>query len=76
MDPLSICGRTVHQNFEGSTKREVEGVTMDHKAKTMLAHLVAESFKQIASNKSLDNSKVRVQVITNAHTIFGPNCTG
>ncbi len=42
----------------------------------MVAYPTNESFKQMVSNKNLENSNIRVQGITNARTIFGPNCAG
>ena len=39
----------------------------------MVAHPPDELFKQLVSTKSLMNSGVTVQDITNARTLFGPN---
>ena len=39
----------------------------------MVAYPTDESFKQMVSNKNLENSNIRVQDITNTRTIFGPN---
>ncbi len=42
----------------------------------MVAYLTGESFKQMVRNKNLEYSNIRVQDITNAQTIFGPNRAG
>ena len=40
-----------------------------------MAHPINEKFKLFVSIKILDNCSVVASDITNAHTLFGPNCT-
>ena len=67
---------TVRKNFEGFTKRQVEEAILARKIQAMVAHPTNEVFKQMVSSKSLKNSKVTVEAISNARAIFGPNRPG
>ena len=49
---------------------------MAYKAQAMLGHLPDEKFKQLVSSKSTKNCKVKVNDVTNAFAIFGPNLDG
>ena len=42
-------------------------------AQGKLAHVPYDNFKQLVSSKSLKNCRVKVDDVTNAHNIFGPN---
>ncbi len=68
--------KTVRGNYEGFAKREVQRDIEAHQTQVMVAYPTNKSFKQMVSNKNLENSNIRVQDITNAQTIFGPNCAG
>ena len=64
---------TVRKNFEGYTKKQVENVILVRKMQAMVAHPPDDKFKDMVRHESLPNCRVRVDEITNAHTIFGPN---
>ena len=64
---------TVRANFEGFTKKQVEKAILAHCMQSMIACPPDEAFKQLVSTKSLVNSGVTVQDITNARSLFVPN---
>ena len=72
-----VCyAQTIRTNYEGFTERKVQRAIRACKTQVMVAHPTDKSFKQMVSNKTLDNSNIRVQDITNAQTTFGPNRAG
>ncbi len=67
---------TVRGNYEGFTKRKVQRAIEAWQTQAMVAYPIDESFKQMASNKILENTNIRAQDISNTQTIFGPNHVG
>ena len=67
---------TVRKNYEGYTERQVKKAILACQLQGMVVHPTDESFKQMVSNKSLRNSDIRVEDVTNAHAIFGPHLPG
>ena len=63
---------TVRANFEGFTRKHVAKAILTCRVQAMVAHPPDEVFKQLVSTKSLVNSGVTNQDITNARTLFGP----
>ena len=51
----------------------MEKVKLAREAQAMIGHPLDEKFKQIASHENLRNYHVKIEDITNAHAIFGPN---
>ena len=46
---------------------------LDQKLKATLVHPTEESLKHMVNSKILNNSPIKVEDVTNTHTIFGPN---
>ena len=67
---------TVRKNYKGFTKREVKGAITARITQGKLAHIPDEKFKQLVSSKFLKHCHVKVNDVTNARTIFGPNLPG
>ena len=63
--------QTVRNNFEGWTKKQVEKTILAHKVKEMVEHTTDESFKHMVSSKLLNNHPLKLEDVTNTHTIFG-----
>ena len=64
---------TDRNNFEGYTKKQVENAILARKMQAMVARTPEEKFKDMVRHKILSNCRIKVDDITNAHAIFGPN---
>ena len=64
--------QTVHNNFEGYTKKQVEKAILDRKFKAIIGNPTDNKFKLMVSQELLNNFPVIIDDITNAHTIFVP----
>jgi hypothetical protein len=62
--------QTVHQNYEGFTKREVLQAKEARQAMGMLGN---PDFKQMVRGNMINNCHVTSNAITNVCTIFGPD---
>ena len=65
--------KTVHKNFEGYTKKEVEKATYAHQAQAIMGHPTDEKFKQLVSLNVINKCPVTMWDIANATALFGPN---
>jgi len=68
--------QTVRKNFGKFTERQVNRAIAARDMQARMAHPTDESFKQMVSGKTLDNCSIVASDVTNAQTIFGPNCPG
>ena len=67
---------TFRKNSEGYIKKQVEKDILDHTVQAMIGHSTKDKFKQMMRSKFLTNFPVRIDDITNGHTIFGPQWAG
>ena len=65
---------TVSKNYKGYTERQVKKAILARRLQEMVAHPTDESFKQMVSNKSLRNSDIRVEDVTNVRAILVLTC--
>eukprot|EP00804_Cyclotella_cryptica_P011815 CCRYP_021222-RA/>CCRYP_021222-RA protein AED:0.36 eAED:-0.92 QI:0/-1/0/1/-1/1/1/0/432 len=69
--------QTVRKNFEGYTKRQVEGAKQARDMQAMMAHPSDSAMKHMVSQtNAVKNCPVTVTDITNARAIFGPDRAG
>ena len=61
---------TVQANFKGFTRKQVEKAILARRMQSMVAYPSDEAFKQLVNTKSLVNSGVTVQDVTNTRTLF------
>ena len=52
--------KTICKNYEGFAKHKVQQAIQARKTQAVVAHLTDKSFIQMASNKNLHNSDIRV----------------
>ncbi len=69
----TILVQSVHQNYEGYTKREVLEAKKARRAMVLIGNPSETNFKGMVSNSMIANSPVTTTAITTAHTIFGPD---
>ncbi|EJK60825.1 hypothetical protein THAOC_18763, partial [Thalassiosira oceanica] len=70
-DEAVSCVQTVRKNFEGLTKRQVEGAILAGKLQASTGHLTDERFKQLVSSPRVRNCKVNDRDVTHKCLIFG-----
>ena len=68
--------QTVRKKFCMFTEKKLEKAIELRDMQARMAHPTNEKFKQLVSSKILDNCSVVAIDITNARTLFGPNCPG
>ena len=61
----------VRSNFEGYTKKKVYKTLLDWKVKEMVVHPTEDSFKHMIRSKLLNNPPIKVEDVTDSHTILG-----
>ena len=67
---------TVRMKYEGYTKKGVEAYILVRKLQARFGHPSDAEFKNMARDKLLKNCPVKLEQITNANNIFGPNFSG
>ena len=65
--------QTARKNFKGSTKKQVKKTILARKVHTMVEPWPDEKFKSTVRHGNLRNYDVKVEDITNARILFGPN---
>ena len=68
--------QTVRENFGKFTEHQVNRAIASRDMQARMAHPTDESFKQMVSEKTLDNCSIVASDVTNARSIFGPNRPG
>ena len=68
--------QTVHEKFDMFTDKQVGKAIELRDMQAGTAHQIDEKFKQLVIGKIIDNCSVVDSEVTNAHTLFGPNCPG
>ena len=63
----------VWETFEGYTNNQVEKAILNFKVQAMLGHPNYERFKPMVISKLLNDYPIKVEDVTSAQTIFGPN---
>ena len=65
--------KTVRENFEGYTKKQVGKAILARKVQAMVEHPPDKKFKQMVSHGNLSNCNVTVEDVTTACALFGHN---
>ena len=68
--------QTVQKNFLCSTKNQVEKDILNCKVQAIVVNPTEKRLKEMVISKLLKNSPIKVEDVTNAYTIFGPNLAG
>jgi hypothetical protein len=68
--------RTLHQRYEGYTKRKVQDAIATHKAQAMIVHPTDAQFLDMVRRNTINNCPIKPAHIANARTIFGPSAAG
>ena len=67
---------TVHENFEGFTKREVNEAKMARDVQLRVGNPTDKQFNKLVSANKIRNCPILPQHIANASKIFGPSTAG
>jgi hypothetical protein len=68
--------KTVWNNMQGFTKRELEEAKAAHKAQGMLGHPMDPKFLEMVCSNMISNCSITENTVKNANLIFGPDLTG
>ena len=67
---------TIRDNFQGFSKKEIEGAIQAHKMQAMLGHPPCLNFENMVCARFTDNCPMSKNDIRNVYAIFGNNLTG
>ena len=68
--------KTIRKNFQSCAKKEIEKAKLSHTVQSMIEHPLNKHYKQIVSQKDLNNCLIDVGDVKNSKVIFGHHQPG
>ena len=66
----------MQNDFLCCTNNQAETAILTCKVQEVVVHPTGDSLKHVVSSKLLNNYPIKVDDVTNPHTIFGPDLSG